>query len=355
MASISFQKRLQSYQQVGKKLASLDNSQLISLLESAKEVGHGIGGPVSILSIEGANVFVKRVRVTDLEMRDKNRSTTSNIFVLPNFYHYGVGSFGFGAWRELAAHQMTTEWVLNGVCSRFPLLFHSRVLEIKEPRRLPLGEFGSEDTYVAYWGDSSSIRKRVEALSESRNEIILFLEYFPETLKGWLLKKHDASPETQAECLLKVEQDLLQTTAFMKSKGFFHFDGHPMNILADEDGFYFSDFGLTTSRDFELSEGEREFLDQHRDYDTAFAMMLLGRESLRVCGIKSNARISEMIRTHAQGGKIPEVPNWVGAVLGRCSPAAALMEDFFEALKKNKSTPFPGLAVTEACRRALLR
>lgn len=46
----------------------------------------------------------------------------------------------------------------------------------------------------------------------------------------------------------------------MASKGMIHFDAHPGNILVDAEGnIRFGDFGLATSRDFELSASEREF------------------------------------------------------------------------------------------------
>lgn len=44
--------------------------------------------------------------LTDVELRPENVRSTANLFGLPTFYQYGVGSAGFGARRELAVHLM---------------------------------------------------------------------------------------------------------------------------------------------------------------------------------------------------------------------------------------------------------
>ena len=49
--------------------------------------------------------------LTDLELQPAHRHSTANLFGLPPYYHYRIGSCGFGSWRELEAHRMTTEWV----------------------------------------------------------------------------------------------------------------------------------------------------------------------------------------------------------------------------------------------------
>jgi hypothetical protein len=42
--------------------------------------------------------------------------------------HMGVGSAGFGAWRELATHIMTTNWVITGESVNYPMMYHRRIL-----------------------------------------------------------------------------------------------------------------------------------------------------------------------------------------------------------------------------------
>lgn len=70
-------------------------------------------------------VFVKRIPLTDLG--HENPFSARNLYSLPTFYNYGVGSAGFGAFRELFAHAKTTNWVLAGEIETFPLLSHYRI------------------------------------------------------------------------------------------------------------------------------------------------------------------------------------------------------------------------------------
>ncbi len=56
-------------------------------------------------------IFVKQIPLTDLEKQPENFRSTANIFKLPLSYQYGIGSAGFGAWRELATHIMTTKFL----------------------------------------------------------------------------------------------------------------------------------------------------------------------------------------------------------------------------------------------------
>jgi hypothetical protein len=46
-----------------------------------------------------------------------------------------------------------------------------------------------------------------------------------------------------------------------------HFDTHFENIMTDGRRFYFNDFGLALSTQFDLSDSEMVFLQRHRDYD----------------------------------------------------------------------------------------
>ena len=81
---------------------------------------------------DGTPVFVKSIPLTGAELA--NPGSTRNHYGLPPNFQYGVGSAGFGAYRELAAHMATTQWALDGTNEHFPLL-HSRVLPLPEEGR----------------------------------------------------------------------------------------------------------------------------------------------------------------------------------------------------------------------------
>ena len=95
--------RLAAYADVSHALTGLSDDQLAELLARGQMLGSGIGGATVALDVEGIRVFAKKIPLTDIEMLPGNRSATANLFELPTFYQYPMGSAGFGAWRELAA------------------------------------------------------------------------------------------------------------------------------------------------------------------------------------------------------------------------------------------------------------
>ncbi|MER7364008.1 hypothetical protein [Nonomuraea wenchangensis] len=107
--------RLTAHSAVSTSLALCSDRALGELVDAAVPLGSGIGGKSALLEVAGTPVFVKRVPLTDLERQPEHVRSTANLFDLPVFCHYGVGAIGgpgFGVWRELAVHTMTTNWVL---------------------------------------------------------------------------------------------------------------------------------------------------------------------------------------------------------------------------------------------------
>ena len=104
--------RIKQYSKVSTSLACLSNEKLKQILADSKPMHEGIGGKSALISIDDTPGFVKKVPLTDLEQLPQHFMSTANLFNLPLGYQYGVGSAGFGAWRELATHIMTTNWVM---------------------------------------------------------------------------------------------------------------------------------------------------------------------------------------------------------------------------------------------------
>jgi len=96
---------------------------------------------------------------------------------LPTFYSYGVGSAGFGAWRELAALQ-----AMSGVRG-FPVHLHHRVmLRRSAPRSLPW----SETEYVDYWGEALQlVATSGPATRQRRSYGLCWSTLGPEPTCGW--------------------------------------------------------------------------------------------------------------------------------------------------------------------------
>jgi hypothetical protein len=253
--------RLDAHARTSEALAKLTDAQLQSLLSAATPLGTGIGGTAAAMEVDGAQVFVKTVRLTDLERTAQNVQSTTNMFDLPLNYQYGLSSAGFGAWRELAAHQLTTHWVVSGACESFPLLHHWAVLP-----RSPVASADLE-RQVAAWNGSPRIRARLTAMERASASIVLFLERMPQDLVTFLA---EGEPVPHW-----VEADLLALTAFLRERHFVHFDAHFGNILTDGRQLYLSDFGQALSSTFTLSPDEAAFLEAHRDFDRSYVAMKL--------------------------------------------------------------------------------
>jgi hypothetical protein len=340
--------RLVAYRTVSTRLSLLSDRQLGEAVAAADPLGFGIGGRSAELDIDGTRVFVKRIPLTDVETRSENARSTANLFGLPMFYQYGVGSAGFGAWRELAVHTMTTNWVLGNQYAGFPLMYHWRVLPDSPPEGFADG-FGSIDGAVAHWEGSPAVRERLEAIGQSSSSLVVFLEHVPQTLATWLSGHRDAAPQSgDGSPYPWVEGALAHGTSFMSSHGLVHFDAHFRNILTDGRLLYFADFGLALSSDFELSEAEAEFLSNHLAYDRYYTASHLLRYHLphgTRGEMAHDAFLHEWIAGRQPDGVAPEI----AAIIDRNARAAVVLDHFHHCLlTESKRTPFPAAEIERA-------
>jgi hypothetical protein len=253
MTARSIAERRALHAKLSVRIAEMGDDEIGALLD-AGESSAGWGRNQTV-EIRGHDVFVKRVPVTELEMRHGH--STRNLYELALFYQYGVGSAGFGVWRELAMHVKTTEWVLAGEIANFPLMYHHRTM----PQMSALTPMSDDrlDGYVKYWGGSESLRRYWRDREQARHEVVIFLELFPHTVQGWLMKHQGRVPE--------IVEQLRETVDFLRAHGVIHFDAHFNNVVTDGDRAYLTDFGLALDRGFELSEGEEAFFERHTHYD----------------------------------------------------------------------------------------
>ncbi|MCF3132078.1 protein kinase family protein [Streptomyces olivochromogenes] len=341
--------RVSAYAAVGARLSLFSDRRLEDAVAAAPSLGSGIGGRSAEMEVEGMRVFVKRVPLTDIELQPEHVRSTANVFKLPLFYQYGVGSAGFGAWRELAAHIMTTGWVLKNEYAGFPLLYHWRVLRDSPPVGF-IDEFGGLEGAVAHWEGSSAVRRRLEAIGRSSFSLVLFLEHVPQTLAEWLGDTRDAAPpEPGGESPYRwVENALLRGTEFMSARGLVHFDAHFANLLTDGQRVYFADFGLALSRDFELSTDERDFLADHLVYDGTFALNHLLHHHLPD-DVRGGTEHGAFLCEWVDGHRPADVPPDIVAIINRHAPHAIILDDFHDRLlRQSKRTPFPAAEVQRA-------
>jgi hypothetical protein len=323
--------RLATHQAVSARLSMLSDRRIADLVATAPAHGSGIGGRPAELDVGGRQVFVKRVPLTALET--EHPRSTANLFDLPTFYQYGLGSAGFGAWRELATHTMTTNWVLGHVFESFPLMYHWRVI----PDSPPVGfadEFGGIDGAVRHWEGSAAVRARLEAIGRSTLSLVLFLEHIPHRLSAWLADGRDVARHAWAE------RQLAQGAAFMSSQGLVHFDAHFHNVLTDGRQLYFADFGLALSSRFDLSPAEAAFLADHLDYDRHYVASHLLRHHLPGLG-HDDVQHESFLRGWLAGDAQP-VPPTIAAIIDRHAGAALVLHDFHRRLMTDtKRTPYP--------------
>jgi hypothetical protein len=262
MVDDQLQRRRKLYFELSSRIALISNARLRSLLDNSSP--HTGWGKHQIIDLGTSRVFVKRVMVTDIEY--DNIFSTCNLYDLPTFYNYGYGSAGLGVFRELVTHIKTTNWVLEGAITTFPLMYHYRILPFDGPRAQT--DMEQHARYVDYWGGSDNVGRYMLDRASGTHEMVLFLEYIPHTVALWLLD-HPAK-------LHMVLDDMQATVAFLRAHGILHLDAHFYNMLTDGKRAYLTDFGLALDKQFELTPAERDFYRRNSHYDYGLLLWNLG-------------------------------------------------------------------------------
>jgi hypothetical protein len=352
---MSHEARVLRYGDVSTALALLSDHQLGQLVNAAPAIGSGVGGTPALLDIADTSVFVKRIPLTDLERDPDNVMSTANLFGLPMCCQYSVVQVpagGFGAWREIAANTMTTNWVLTKQSEAFPLMYQWRVL----PGVPPLAdEIADIERVVAYWDGSAAVRRRLHTLAQASASVVLFLEYIPQTLHAWLTSQLAAGSDAVAAACAMVQRRLQADIAFMNAGGLLHLDAHFRNILTDGRRLYLTDLGLATSPRFDLSTDERDFLARHASHDASYAVReLLNWMVANVVGIAapvSGGPVEryDYIRRCAAGARPAGAPEPVAELISRYAPVVAILNDFYWNLfGESRATPYPAQEITQA-------
>ena len=330
--------RISRYGSISTELALLSDNELMGLVLRGNQLGSSIGGASVSLTIGNQPVFVKKVPLTELERQ--NAFSTENVFNLPSYYQYGIGSTGFGAWRELATHIMTTNWVITGECQNFPLMYHWRVLPEPAPKIMTPEDLKEAEDSVRYWENSIKIRERIQAIQKASYSVVLFLEQIPETVDEWLKRQVNLRGGNIGAACTLLEKDLKAVSEFIGSKGLLHFDAHFRNLLTDGSRVYFADFGLATSNRFRLSNEELEFFKKHRDYDRFYTVTHL--VNWLITAIAGRDKIEPILQEHAAGNPQKSLHSSIEAIFQRYHPIALVMNRFFGELQtRSRKTPFP--------------
>jgi serine/threonine protein kinase len=351
MTQNSLADRKKRYFQLNSQISQLDNAQLLALFNDHEpRMGWGINHTIQMGE---SAVFVKRVPITDVEYH--NLLSTKNLYDLPTYYNYGIGSAGFNVFRELMAHLKTTHWVLDGAIDTFPLMYHYRVMPFSG-WRVDV-DMAQHQKYVEYWGDNANIGNYVLGRTKANYELVLFLEYVPYVLATWLQNHHGQCQQPLA--------DLFRTVDFLREQGVVHFDAHFNNVLTDGDRTYLTDFGLVLDRSFSLTKQEEDFFTEHVFYDYGVIMSSLGAVASSLYGlcsepdrlkIKEKYGITEDLKSPeirsmllknieqiSTDGIMKLDDTYVSAIV-KYRSVITLIQDFFTHMRGNqqKNTKFPG-------------
>lgn len=348
MGDVAGAERGVTWSRVHAFLAELDDAALAELLEGAREVGTGIGGRIHHLVVDGTPVFVKAVSLAAVEVRAADPRSTANLFGLPPYCQYNVGSPGFNAWRELEALERTTRGVLEADVSGFPLLYHWRVLPGEPP---PVeSEHADPGEAVAYWHGAEGVARRLAAIRASTTVLLLFLEYQPHRLDTWLRERIGEGGVAAADAIQMVDDTLLDPVVWMNAHGLFHFDTHLANLLTDGRQVLVTDLGLATGEDFALDDGELRFLDQHRLHDPAYtATKFVNFVVTELAGITDVPARDAYIAEYAAGRRPGGLPPDVDAILRRYAPVAEIINAVYWTLfTERRDIDFPTAALQRA-------
>lgn len=339
MEVMSSAARRAAHSDLATSLALLSDRELADLVATGTPAGTGIGGRSTLVEVDGHQVFVKRVPLSDIELLPENTRSTANFFELPSICHYGTGSSPtFGAWRELAVHTMTTNWVLADRFPGFPLMHHWRVIpDAVQP--LP-EELADVERTVAYWGGASQVRERIEALRTATASLTLFLEYFPHTLHDWF-DTQVRTDDADRTCT-RVDEWLGTLTTFLHDRQLLHFDAHFQNVLTDGDDFYLADYGLAFTPRFRLARQEHAFFDRHRDYDLVYTRAHLVNWLVTALYGYDRQEREAFVRGCAIGANPDGIPKNAAAIITRDAPLTAVLNGFFSRLRQDsRRTPYP--------------
>jgi hypothetical protein len=348
--------RLRDHATVSAALTALDDAELAALI-GAPDDDVGIGGARGGAVVDGTPVFVKRLPLTDRERRPEVVGSTANLFGLPAHCHFGVGSPGFGAWRELVAVARASEWVISGKSESFPLLHHWRVLPGAVP---PADEIADVEAAVALWGGHPAVRDRLCALADASSSLVLLMERVPTTANAWLADQATHGEEALRRAMAMVESELRTGTAFMAGRGMIHFDAHFDNVLTDGHRLYFADLGLAARTDFALCPDEIELVERARTHDVAHTLTRLVNWAVSTFAGPSCAEDpvvrNAFVQACARGAAATALPEPAADVVGKYAPLASIVNAFYaELFTMRRDAPYPAAEIGAELARLLIR
>jgi serine/threonine protein kinase len=218
----------------------------------------------SYTKISGYDVFMKKIPLTTLEYN--NMFDTSNLYNLPTFYNYPIGSAGINCFRELTMHIKTTNWVLEGKIKHFIMMYHYRIIKKENHIIDDIQKENINKKVETKWNGNKNIKKYLIERLNAPYEIIVVMEYFPITLNEWL--KQDITN------VYSYKKQIYPLLNFLQEQHVIHFDSHSKNFVVSKEGIiYMIDFGLVLDLEFNLTKEEIKFFNKNTMFDYGLSIM----------------------------------------------------------------------------------
>ena len=218
----------------------------------------------SYSKISGYDVFMKKIPLTTLEYN--NMFDTSNLYNLPTFYNYPIGSAGINCFRELTMHIKTTNWVLEGKIKNFIMMYHYRIIKKENHIIDDIQKENINKKVETKWNGNKNIKKYLIERLNAPYEIIVVMEYFPITLNEWL--KQDITN------VYSYKKQIYPLLNFLQEQHVIHFDSHSKNFVVSKEGIiYMIDFGLVLDLEFNLKKEEIKFFNKNTMFDYGSSIM----------------------------------------------------------------------------------
>lgn len=198
---------------------------------------------------------------------------------------------------------------------------------------------------VKYWNNLSAVGNRLKLMNQATSSIVVFSEYFPQTLHSFLMQKAKEEKHEFDKVVKIAERDLQEAAQFMADHGMLHFDAHSENIMTDGHRLYFADFGLATSSLFDLSAEEKAFFAEHQNYDQIYVQADLVFNILESLQFDEQAAIAQL-QKYVDGCTTMIHSPYITSILRKYIRAALLFDEFTTNLrKKSKLTPYPAAEI----------
>ena len=328
--------RIKRYNILHNKLKKISSDELnnIFIQGMKKEYKNNSYGKIS-----GYDVFMKKIPLTTLEYN--NIFDTFNLYNLPTYYNYPIGSAGINCFREITMHIKTTKWVLEGKINNLIMMYHYRIIKKENNIIDEIQKENINKNVSTKWNNNKNIKNYLIERLNAPYEIIVVMEYFPITLNKWL--KQDLK-NVYSYC-----KQIFPLLNFLQKQRVIHFDSHSKNFVVSKEGLiYMIDFGLVLDLDFNLTKEEIKFFHKNTLFDYGACIMSIMIPLLDhikdIDNYNTGNIINDIKMIYDNSNEICEnlnLPKKYIKIIEKYKNYDFIIQNFLVKLSQNKDTIFP--------------